>query len=44
MEKVMCGRGRGLDFAKETASDTQKDRLKVTRRIRMVSDPFPEDV
>lgn len=41
MEKVMCGRGRGLNFAKETASDTQKDRLKVTGRTRdrTVSDP-----
>lgn len=29
MEKVMRGRGRGLNFAKETASDTQKDWLKV---------------
>uniref|UniRef100_D3ZWG3 Tcl1 family Akt coactivator A n=2 Tax=Rattus norvegicus TaxID=10116 RepID=D3ZWG3_RAT len=28
MEKVMSGRGRGLNFAKETACDTQKDWLK----------------
>lgn len=34
MEKVMWRRGRGLNFAKEIASDTQKDRLKVTERTR----------
>lgn len=34
MEKVMWERGRGheLYLAKEIASDTQKDRLKVTER------------
>lgn len=30
MEKVMCGRERGLNVA----SDTKKDRLKVTERTQ----------